>query len=261
MNPTPTILFIDDDPAVLMSVGDRLALEGYQVVKAISGDEALQALKTVTPDLIILDISMPGMTGLAFLKKISRPDGKPRYPVLVFTARANMQPFFGQMELEGFLAKTSDPNDLLQEVARILGKGRCETAATAEPGHPKKRRLLIAEDDPRASAKIISFFATAGYETCWVRDPAALVDTVVARRPEVILLKMVLPRTSGVALASALMTAPEARGIPVVLYDPSGIHQSDRRYPNVARFVPSGAPEDLLKAVTALLGAGTALRP
>ncbi len=251
----PTILFVDDDPAVLMTVGDRLALEGYEVVKAISGDEALQVLRTVTPDLIILDISMPGMTGLAFLKKISMPNGKPRYPVLIFTARANMQSFFGAMEVEGFLAKTSDPGDLLQEVARVLSKVRREAAPAAASGaRPGKRRILIVEDDPRVSAQMISFFATAGYETCWVKDGAMLADTVLARQPDVILLKMILPRMSGPLLASSLMTIPEARGIPVILYDESGIHRGEQRYPNVARFVPGRSPDDLLAAITALLG-------
>lgn len=118
------ILLIDDDPAVLLTVGDRLRLEGYEVIKAAGGDQALNMLRTDTPDLIVLDITMPGMTGLAFMKRISMPDGRPRYPILVFTARSNMEPFFSDMAVEGFLAKTAEPQRLMDEIRRILARTR-----------------------------------------------------------------------------------------------------------------------------------------
>ena len=255
MSEAAKILFIDDDPAVLMTVGDRLALEGYEVLKAASGDEALQRLRTVTPELIILDISMPGMTGMAFLKKVCMPAGKPRYPVLVFTARANMEPFFGEMELEGFLAKTSDPNDLLREVERIISKGRKVARAAAAPeARSARRKILIVDDEPRAGAQMISFFANAGYEIFWVKDGSTLTDAAIAKQPDIILLKMILPHMNGSALASMLATAPETRGIPVILYDDSGLHRGDAKYANVERFVPSHSPVDLLKAIAGILG-------
>jgi CheY-like chemotaxis protein len=256
MKDSATILFIDDDPAVLMAVGDRLALEGYEVVKAASGDEALQALKTVTPDLIILDISMPSMTGLAFLKKISMPNGKPRYPVLVFTARANMETFFEGMEIEGFLAKTSDPNDLLREVDRIVSKGRKAPRATATETKAPRRRILIADDDPRASAQMISFFTNAGYETCWVKDSHAVADTAISRQPDVILLKMIMPRMNAPSLASMLATVPEARGIPVIIYDEGNIHRGETKYINVEKVVPSRSPAEILRVIATVLGSG-----
>lgn len=136
------ILLIDDDPAVLLTVGDRLRLEGYEVAKAASGDQALIVLRSDPPDLIVLDITMPGMTGLAFLKRISMPDGRPRYPVLVFTARSNMEPFFTDIPVEGFLAKTADPQRLVDEIRLILDRTRIRTAATGlsrpDPASPSR---------------------------------------------------------------------------------------------------------------------------
>jgi DNA-binding NtrC family response regulator len=134
MSQPAKILLIDDDPAVLLTVGDRLRLEGYDVIKAASGDQALILLRTDTPDLILLDVTMPGMTGLAFLKKISAPDGRPRHPVLVFTARSNMEPFFANTAVEGFLAKTADPQRLIEEIRRILAKTRVESGAAPSEG-------------------------------------------------------------------------------------------------------------------------------
>lgn len=249
------ILFVDDDPAVLLTVGDQLRFEGYEVVTAETGDQALQILRTTTPDLIILDISMPGMTGLAFLKKISGDDGRPRYPVLVFTARANMEHFFTETAVEGFLAKTSDPASLMAEVKRILLKHK---KASREGGDTHRRpHLMIIEDEPRLSMRLHSFFAAAGYDTTILHDSSTLIETLQARAPDVILLKEILPGMSGSSLAASLASFTNASGISVILYDTSGLHRPDAKFANVDRFVSSSTPPDLLKAVTAVLGGRT----
>lgn len=254
MSETGKILLIDDDPAVLLTVGDRLHLEGYEVLKAASGDQALGVLRSETPSLIILDITMPGMTGLAFLKKISMPDGRPRYPVLIFTARSNMQPFFSETSVEGFLAKTSDPQRLIDEIRRILDKTRKGTTA----GHTGRRRLVIVEDDARIAAQLGTFFRSAGFETIALSDSVALIATVAERKPEVVLLKEVLPHHNGRAAAVALAQSPAGKNVRVIVYDDSGIHKPDAHFPNVDRFVPSHAPADLLKAIGTVTGTGTA---
>lgn len=243
------ILLIDDDPAVLLTVGDRLKLEGYDVLKAASGDQALATLRTETPDLIILDITMPGMSGLAFLKKISMPDGRPRYPVLVFTARSNMETFFAETAVEGFLSKTSDPQRLIDETRRILDK-----TLKGSAGRAGRRRLLIVEDDEHLRTQLARFFAAAGFETASLDEGSALNTAVTAQKPDVVLIKQILPKQNGAVLAAALGQSPAGRGVRVILYDDSGIQKPDARFPHVDRFVPSRAPADLLKAVTALAG-------
>ena len=113
------ILLIDDDPSLRVTVGQFLRFEKYDVTTAESGEAALEVLKTLRPNLIILDMSMPGMGGIGFLKSIMK-DKKPAYPVLVLTARSQMAEFFADIEVDGFLTKPADPDALLQEVARIL---------------------------------------------------------------------------------------------------------------------------------------------
>ena len=113
------ILLVDDDPSLLITVGQLLKFEGYDVTTAESGETALELLKAFKPDLIILDMSMPGMGGVGFLKNIMEGK-KPAFPVLVLTARSQMAEFFADIEVEGFLTKPAEPDALLQEVARIL---------------------------------------------------------------------------------------------------------------------------------------------
>lgn len=249
-----TILLVDDDPAVLLTVGDRLRLEGYNVTTSASGEEALQVLRSMTPDLIILDISMPGMTGLGFLKKISSADGRSRYPVLVFTARSNMERFFADISVEGFLTKTSDPSLLLQQVRQILEK----TKRPAQPMAAAKgrRHLLILEDEPQLAARLRSFFHAAGYDTV-ITSCNSIMEETVARKPDGILIKEILPNTKGHAVAALLGESPATRQVPVIVYDGSGILKPDVKFPLVDRVVTSDKPADLLKAVSGLVSTGT----
>lgn len=248
------ILLIDDEPALQLTVGDQLRMEGYEVVSAATGDEALQVLRQKPPDLIILDISMPGMSGLTLLKKLSGPDGKPRYPILIFTARANMRPFFSTMSVEGFLAKTSDPTFLLSEVKRILLKTRKATPPSTPSAPGMKKKIIILEDDPLLRRRIEASFTAAGYEALAISDSGLLTEIIMTKPPALILIKAILRGTTGNTIAASLLDAPGAKGIPIILYDGSGVYKQGDKFINVDRFVASNAPADLLKVVAGMIG-------
>ncbi|MEI8139348.1 MAG: response regulator [bacterium] len=251
---TERILLIDDEPSLQLTVGDQLRMEGYEVMGATTGDEALQILRQRPPDLIILDISMPGMSGLTLLKKLSDPDGKPRYPILVFTARANMEPFFSTMGVEGFLSKTSDPSLLISEVKRILQKTKktLSPSTHAEPG--KKKSIIILEDNPLLSKRMETSFIAAGYNAVAILDSRFLAETITSRAPSIILIKAILSGTTGSTIAAALIDFPDAKGIPIILFDGTGVYQQGNKFINVDRFVPSSNPADLLKTIAGMIG-------
>jgi len=246
------ILLVDDHKNLLITLGDYLEFSGFQVVRARSGEEALAEIANQKPDIVILDISMPGMSGLAFLKKISGPDGKSRYPVLVFTARANMGHFFSETAVDGFLAKTSDPSCLIAEIQRILLKYKKASRAAAGAG--QRPRLMIIENEPRLGARLRSFFSAAGYETTILESSARLLESLREKIPHVILIKEILPNETGNAIAAGIASFTTASGISVILYDTSGLHPADAKFPNVDRFVTSNTPPDLLAAVASVSG-------
>ena len=71
----PEVLVVDDEPSVVEVLSDVLSAYGYRVTSAASGEEALEAVGRIVPDLIITDVNMPGMTGVelcAHLKAVSR---------------------------------------------------------------------------------------------------------------------------------------------------------------------------------------------
>ena len=79
------ILVVDDEPAVRVALERALALEGYDVGSADDGQAALRALQRERPELVVLDVLMPGLDGLAVCRRLRR-DGD-RTPILMLTAR------------------------------------------------------------------------------------------------------------------------------------------------------------------------------
>jgi len=215
------LLLIDDDTSLLITLSDFLRYEGYDVVTAESGEKGLEKLKTMTPELIILDMSMPGMGGIGFLKLILDEKGKPFYPVLVLTARSNMAEFFSNVEIDGFISKPCDPQDLLMEVGRIifLRRGGKVDAAHGE----SRRRMILGESDAEVAARMGEWFSKNGYiiEHC-TKGPETL-ESAIVNRPDVIVMNQIMEGLNGSAVADMLSVMPNTKAIPVVLYAAKGV--------------------------------------
>ncbi len=118
-----TILFVDDEADFVEMMKFQLENEGYIVVSAHDGEDALGKLEQIKPDLIILDINMPKMGGLEFYNRIITQHGRAKYPVLVLTARADLDGLFKEIEAEGFLQKPFEIGDFISEIKRIFAGG------------------------------------------------------------------------------------------------------------------------------------------
>lgn len=131
--PRGTVLVVDDEPAIADTVAAVLAGEGYRVRKAADGPEALEALKTLRPDLILMDYEMPGMTGTEVCARIRRGRGDRDVPILLATA--SMVDLSAIADADGFLVKPYQREILLSFV-----KGLARRGAAADPGGAAIRR-------------------------------------------------------------------------------------------------------------------------
>jgi CheY-like chemotaxis protein len=249
-NEKKTILLIDDDTSLLVTLSDFLRFEGYEVVTADSGEQGLKRLQGLEPNLIILDMSMPGMGGIGFLKEIS-VDGKPKFPVLVLTARANMAEFFADVDVDGFVAKPCAPEDLLMEVGRILFLRSGQEESASVSSSPTK--VLLGEDDAMVAARIEERLEAEGMVVSLVEQGPEMIEQAILQRPDIILCKQVLSKMNGDAVADMLRAMPNARAIPVVVYDESGHMKDDVCPRGVAQVLLSDDPDVLLAAVKALV--------
>lgn len=116
------VLVVDDNPTNLKLVSDLLEFEGYQILKASDAEEAQEVLKHSLPDLILMDIALPGMDGLTLTRKL-KADNRSRHVLIVaLTAYAMKGDDAKAREAgcDGYITKPIDTRKLPAQVAELL---------------------------------------------------------------------------------------------------------------------------------------------
>src|ERR1700722_2489969 len=90
---SPVVLAVDDDPAVLRVIAAHLTRSDYVVKTASSGEEALGILRDSTPNVLILDVMMPGISGYDLCHLVKREERLKNIPVIFLTSRADPKDF------------------------------------------------------------------------------------------------------------------------------------------------------------------------
>ncbi len=215
-----TILVIDDAIDVRKLLRLHLEIKKYNVLEAADGAEGLKLIREKRPDLIILDINMPKVSGLDVYRDLIAGTGRSLFPVLVLTTREEMGSLFRDLNVDGFITKPFDIKKALSEVDIIIAKRyRTEWAKESKPKESPKK-LLVVEDDQDDLNRIVMSFINAGYNVTAARSGMEAVDKIMADLPEMILMKLGLPDLSGDLLAAKLKQIPRTADIPVVLYTP-----------------------------------------
>ena len=114
------ILIVDDEEPLRMLYEEELKREGYEVLTACNGKEALSRLETVKPDLIVLDIMMPVMDGMEALSPVL---GKNRdVPIILHTSYPEFREDFKSWAAEAYITKSPDLTELKSKVRELLEK-------------------------------------------------------------------------------------------------------------------------------------------
>ncbi len=194
---TGTILVVDDAAETRDLLDGILREEGYRLLFAADGREALALLEKESVDLIITDVMMPEMDGFAFLKALRASAARRRIPVLVLTVRGKMVDTFLAFGVRGFIPKPFDTGELLAAVADCLGGGKEASVASPEgetPGVPDftPRTVLIAGSHPETRRRMEAILAAHGVETVCVGGVSELESAVAEARPDIIFLDVLL---------------------------------------------------------------------
>ena len=123
----PLILIVDDDPGILKVLSLRLNASGYRIDTASSGMEALQRIRAEKPDLVLSDLKMDGMDGMALFEAIQVD--YPAMPVVIITAHGSIPDAVAatQQGVFGFLTKPIDKDQLLNTISSALGSVHSES--------------------------------------------------------------------------------------------------------------------------------------
>lgn len=118
------ILVVDDEPDIVLLTASRLRTHGYEVISASNGREGLEKASQEHPDLVLLDIIMPGIDGFAVLKELRGGQETHKIPVVMFTAKGQKSDVaravsFGATD---YIVKPFQASALLEKVREALGR-------------------------------------------------------------------------------------------------------------------------------------------
>lgn len=153
---TKRLLVVDDEPKLLRAIALDLKGEGYDVLTARSGNEALISIAQRLPDLIVSDIRMPGMDGYALARKLRLNQSTALIPIVFLTAKDTTADRIEGFRtgVDAYLTKPFEPDELLAVIASILSR--------VERTHTQIARIVGKAEAERADER---FFDEALTET------------------------------------------------------------------------------------------------
>lgn len=122
MNAGKKIVIVDDDTVTALEIKAFLEAKGYEVSHVSDGSQALAAVQETGPDLILLDIIMPGIDGFTIAKQIRFDEQSKNIPIIVFSAQEGMRELFAIEGINEYLVKPVDKEKLLEIILKKLGQ-------------------------------------------------------------------------------------------------------------------------------------------
>ena len=244
-SPSGTVLVIDDDPAARAITRRVLSREGYGVVEAANGESGLRLARELHPELITLDILMPGMDGWAVLAGLKADPALAGIPVILQTILEDRNLGFALGASE-YLTKPIDRKRLAALVKRYVPS-------------PAAGAVLVVEDDAGTRALLGKALGKAGWQVAEAENGRVALERMEATQPALILLDLMMPEMDGFEFLDALRRQQPRREVPVVVITAKTLTEEDRKRLNggVERVVLKSTldAESLLAEVRAVVGA------
>jgi two-component system cell cycle response regulator len=204
------ILVVDDNATNLKLVSELLAFEGYDVLNAMDAEAAQVVLATALPNLILMDIALPGMDGLSLTRLLKADPRTCHIRIVALTAFAMKGDEQKAIDAgcDGYITKPIDTRALPVLLNRIL----------AFPDVVRKTvmNILVIEDQPsqmKLAQRVLSF---EGHHVSAAGAAESAFGAIRADRPEIILLDLGLPGMDGLTLVRKLKADPATRDIHIV---------------------------------------------
>jgi signal transduction histidine kinase/CheY-like chemotaxis protein len=209
-----TVLVVDDDPAARDLLKRFLNKEGFHVECAASGQEALASVKRIRPAVITLDVMMPGMDGWAVLSRLKEDRALADIPVIMLTI-VDDKNFGYALGATEYMTKPVDRERLATVVRRLR--------QPSAPGH-----VLVVDDDPDAREMLVRTLEREGWSISTAEDGQDALDKVVAKKPDLILLDLMMPRMDGFEFIAESRKHQDWRAIPIIVITAKTLTNEDR---------------------------------
>lgn len=223
------IFVVDDDDLVNSLLEQSFKKEGHQIMTFIRGEQALEKLKTEKPDLIILDINMPGMNGIEVLEKLKSDEKYKNIPVIMLTKKSDNEDIlsgFASGAID-YITKPFKVEDLVMRAMKIL--------------EMQNIKILIVDDDELLVDVIEKKLLQQGYAILKCYNGKDVLKIVEEQKPNLILLDIMLPGMDGITILKHVKANPVTANIPVIVLT------AKRQKSNVIKCLENGAHECITK--------------
>jgi PAS domain S-box-containing protein len=229
-----TVLVIDDEPSARQLLGRMLQKEGFRVIEAATGDAGIALARAERPDIITLDVLMPGLDGWGVLAALKRDPALAAIPVVMATITDDRQLGFSLGAVD-YLSKPIDRAELRAILTRHRRGGD-------DPAAPS---VLVIEDDVPTRTLLRHALEKEGWRVREAGDGRAGLEQVGAEAPALILLDLMMPEMDGFQFLDGLRAQPAPRP-PVVVITAKELTEPDRQRLNGGvRTVVRKRPQDL----------------
>jgi CheY-like chemotaxis protein len=196
----PRLLIVDDDNATLAWMVPALEARGHVVRPFTRADEALGAMETWTPDLIIADILMPEMDGLTFARLTRRYRGVP----LMFVSVAKKQAEAVLVGAVGYVQKPATATEVRAEIDRILGRQAV-------------RNTLLVVDDDLDIRQMYQMLLEPRFTVLLAEHGLSALEVLAAHHVDLAIVDVHMPTMNGVELIRRIRSTPELAPLPVIV--------------------------------------------
>ncbi|MFT3856915.1 MAG: response regulator [Aquabacterium sp.] len=213
----PLVLVIEDDAQATALMSAQLRAAGFRVRHAISAEVALQMVADFTPDLITLDIRLPGMDGWDFLARVQDLPAWADVPVVVVSVEADHEIGIS-LGAKAVLQKPFGPHELRHELDRL----------GFTPPASGDITILLVDDDPRSLDLMTAFLRQPGYAILTASGGQEGIEMIRQHQPDLVVLDLLMPDIGGIEVVEALKQDPATAQIPVIMVTAKQFSDADR---------------------------------
>ncbi len=202
------ILVVEDDTVSAEMIKIRLAKQGYKVIVAKTGEDGIRLAQEEMPDLILMDMLLPGIHGLDATIQLKKNPQTKRIPIFALT-NMNSPDFIKACYQDGicvFLRKPYDFKELLANIQRYISDDRDTT-----------KKILLINDNPDLTSAMTTSLKKNGFEVISAPEGMIRVDDVHTKKPDLILLDIDMLEDWGITVFKILKKSDATTSIPIVL--------------------------------------------
>lgn len=207
--PGQTVLVVDDEPSIRRFLRHILEGEGFLVIEARTGEDAVAIAMREKPAIVLLDLVLPDIDGFEVLARLKQQSSTRNIPVIILSIIEDEERCF-RLGASDYLPKPIDRERLVDRVSRLIAAGPARK--TEGPGH-----VLVVDDDDSVLKALSAILTNHGFQVDLARNGKEGLDLAREKQPDLIILDLMMPIMTGHEVLLALKQNSATAEIPVVI--------------------------------------------